>query len=123
MAKYYNTKINSRYVATVSNDSKKSCSFDEQTYDEYYDEMKAIIKTISANIDKIIKSVKKIEEHPKSGKASITYAKKIIEDGERIKQELTQSRNNLGVKLDAEFKRQIKAWIAWNKQQMTNNKD
>ena len=119
MAKYYSTKINSRYVAKVMNDPSKDCSLDEQVYDQYYDEIKAIIKTISTNLDNITRAVAKLEDHPKTGKASATYCKKITEESKKIKQELALDRNNLSKKLDAEFKSQIKAWIAWTKKQAT----
>ena len=117
MAKNYNVELATRYEAKVSNNANGKCLFDEQNYDLYYDKVKSYIKTIVSNCDNIIKAMDKILNDSGTGKAPATYCKRIKQNAEKIKTELIETRNNLSIKLDGEFKRQIKAWIAWAKKQ------
>ncbi len=117
MAKNYNATITEKYEAKVSNNANGKCLFDEQKYDLYYDKIKNTIKNLVSNCDNIIKAMDKILNDPQTGKAPATYCKRVKQNAEKIKTELIESRNNLSVKLDGEFKRQIKMWIAWAKKQ------
>lgn len=117
MAKYYNATISSSYSAKVTNDANAKCSLDEQNYDQYYDEIKEYTKQIAKNIDDMRKAVNKLYKHQKTGSEPKTHCKTILTKSKKVKEELIQNRNNLSKRLDAEFKRQIKAWIAWAKQQ------
>ena len=115
MAKNYNVTLTDKYEAKVINSSSKDCLFDEQKYDLYYDKVKGVTKNIVSNCDNIIKLMDKVLSDSQTGKAPASYCKRVKQNAEKIKAELIESRNNLGVKLDCEFKRQIKAWIAWSK--------
>ena len=117
MAKNYNFTLDTKYEAKVYNNSNGKCLFDEQNYDLYYDKIKNVIKTVISNCDNIIKAMDKVLNDSSTGKAPATYCKRIKQNAEKIKTELIETRNNLSIKLDNEFKRQIKAWIAWAKKQ------
>ncbi len=115
MAKNYNVAISPKYEAKVINNVTGKCLFDEQNYDLYYDKIRTVIKSIVSNCDNIVKAMDKILNDASTGKAPASYCKKVKQNALKIKNELIETRNNLGMQLDNEFKKQIKAWIAWAK--------
>ncbi len=117
MAKNYRAVINDKYEAKVINNASGVCLFDEQKYDLYYDKIRNATKKIISNCNDIINAMDKILSDPQTGKAPASYCKRIKQNALKIKLELTENRNNLGVKLDNEFRKQIKSWIAWCKKQ------
>lgn len=121
MAKYYSVKINSKYEAKVTNDASKKCALDEQNYEVYLKEIKTATTTINKNLKKIINTIKKLETDKESGKYVVKEAKAIREKATKIQAELKDNRDKLSKQLDAEFRRQIKQWIAWAKAQAAAN--
>lgn len=121
MAKYYSVKLNSKYEAKVTNDASKMCALDEQNYEVYLKEIKTATSTINKNLRNIINAVKKLETDVDSGKYVIKETKEIREKATKIQSELVDNRDKLSKQLDAEFRRQIKQWIAWAKAQENAN--
>ena len=110
MAKYYSVKLTSKYEAKVTNDASKKCALDEQNYEVY-----------NINLKNIINAVKRIETDAESGKYVVKEAKAIREKATKVQAELKDNRDKLSKQLDAEFRRQIKQWIAWAKAQANAN--
>lgn len=121
MAKYYSVKLTSKYEAKVTNDASKKCALDEQNYEVYLKEIKTATSTINKNLKNIINAVKRIETDSESGKYVIKEAKAIREKATKVQAELKDNRDKLSKQLDAEFRRQIKQWIAWAKAQANAN--
>ena len=121
MAKYYSVKLTSKYEAKVTNDASKKCALDEQNYEVYLKEIKTATTTIDKNLKNIINAVKTIEADSGSGKYVVKEAKAIREKATKIQAELKDNRDKLSKQLDAEFRRQIKQWIAWAKAQANAN--
>lgn len=117
MAKYYNVGIASKYEAKVKNDASEKCSLDEQSYEAYLNEIKVATKTIVTNLDNLTKSMQKLEKDSQTGAAVAKYCASIRTNTKKVKDELNTNRTNLSKQLDAEFRRQIKQWIAWAKAQ------
>jgi dsDNA-specific endonuclease/ATPase MutS2 len=121
MAKYYSVKLTSKYEAKVTNDASKKCALDEQNYEVYLKEIKTATNTIDKNLRNIINAVKMIEKDAESGKYVVKEAKAIREKAAKVQAELKDNRDKLSKQLDAEFRRQIKQWIAWSKAQADAN--
>ena len=121
MAKYYSVKLTSKYEAKVVNDASKKCALDEQNYEVYLKEIKTATTTIDKNLKNIINAVKTIEADSESGKYVVKEAKAIREKAIKVQAELKDNRDKLSKQLDAEFRRQIKQWIAWAKAQANAN--
>ena len=121
MAKYYSVKITSKYAAKTTNDASKKCALDEQNYELYLSEIKAATNTINKKLKNVITAIKKLEKDNESGKYVVKEAKAIREKATKIQAELKDNRDKLSKQLDAEFRRQIKQWIAWAKAQAAAN--
>lgn len=121
MTKYYSVNLTSKYEAKVTNDASKKCALDEQNYEIYLKEIKTATNTINKNLKSIAAAVKKLELDADSGKYVVKETKAIREKATKIQNELKDNRDKLSKQLDAEFRRQIKQWIAWAKAQAAAN--